>query len=249
MLHNSSNLSGVIGTEPISKNGSRLKSLMSRGKFLFSIFVLITTLLFSSCKKETPNTNKKIDGLTATGEAVMVMDTDMVSSKLKGITEDGTLVFNNLSAEDMPEKGDIICSAPSEGAPQGFLYRVKEVRTKGNETTIVTEFATIEEAVEEADVDQTLEFTIIEIEDVEGVEIEELQQVSNSQLRASSISQGIKLNIDKNIGDIQIGELHIKGSIELKTSVRCQIKIGFFQLNRFELSMQPQFKVAVKKLI
>jgi len=227
---------GTMEPEAISKIRSSLKNLMNRVKSLLSIFLLVATVLFSTCKNAEPENNKKIDGLTSTGEAVMVMDTTMVSSKLEGISADGTLVFNNLAAEYTPEKGDIICSAPSKGAPQGFLYRVTQVTTAGNKTTIVTEFATIEEAVENADVNQTFDLTIVDIEKEEGVEVVDLQQTSEMQLRAVKISTGIK--IDKKIDD----NLHIKGSIELSTTVSCEIKIGFFQLNRFLLTTQPRFK-------
>ena len=218
---------------------------MSIGKFLFTIVALIATVLFSACNNELPKNYKKIDGITSTGEAVMVMDTAMLSSKLEGIAADGTIVFNNLAIEDMPEKGDIICSAPSRNAPQGFLYRVKEVTTTGSKTTVATEFATIEEAVEEADVDQTFDLTVIDVEEVEGVEIEELPETYSSQLRVASISAGVKLNIDKPIDE----NLHIKGVIELKTSVRCEIKLGFFKLNRFLLTTQPKFKAQLAATI
>ena len=222
------------------KKRTCLKTLMGRGKFLFTLFALLAKMLFSACNNPVNeiNTIKNIDGITSTGEAVMVMDTTMVSSKLESITEDGTMMFNNLRLEDIPEKGDIICSAPSKTAPQGFLYKVKEITTKETKTTIVTELATIEEAVEEADIDQTLELTITEVEDEEGVKIVELEQTESMQLRALSASTGIKFDIDKKIDD----NLHIKGEFTIKTTFRCQIKIGWFKVNLFEITTQPQFK-------
>ena len=200
-----------------------------------SLWALIIAIFLSACNKDSSSTTHT---KTATGESVIVMDTSMVSLKLKEISSDGTLIFNKLTSKEMPAQGDVICSAPSKGAPQGFLYRVKDVTTTGNETTITTEFATIEEAVEEADVDQTFDLTIIEIEDEEGVEVVELPQAFTGQSRAAADVGGIKLNIDKKIDE----NLHIKGTIELKTKVRCVVKIGFFQLNSFLLSTQPQFK-------
>ena len=226
--------SRAMETDTIQKNGASPKSLMSRWKFPFTLLILIAIIFFSACKKDPlkNDVNRNIAGTTETGEAVMVMDTTMLSSKLVEITPDGTLIINNLAAADMPQKGDIICSAPSKNAPQGFLYRVKEVKTNDNKTTIVTEFATIEEAVEEAEADQILDMTITDIEDVEGVEIVELKQ---SRI---SIGAGIKLNIDTLINE----NVHIKGTIELKSTLRCVINIKGFKLNRFELSTQPQFK-------
>jgi len=206
-------------------------------KFFRFIALAIIFCLFG-CAEQEYEIKRNIAGRTETGNAVMVMDPDMISSKLKEITSDGVLIFHNLSAKDKPKIGDIICSAPSLAAPHGFLYRVKEVKISGYETTVVTEFAAIEEAVEEADLDEILELTIADIEEEEGVEIVNLLQDSNLQLRAISIGAGVKLDIDKKIDN----NLHIKGFVELKSTARCEIKIGFFKLDRFLFSLQPQFK-------
>jgi ribosomal protein L31E len=244
------NISGTEDTDTISKKRASLKSLMRRGKWLVKIFAFIVSLLFTSCvSTEAPEDNRNIAGKTATGEAVMVLDTAMVSAKLTGIDNYGTLVFNRLSAEDMPESGDIICSAPSKAAPQGFLYRVKEVTTRGNETTIVTEEATLEEAVEEAEVEEDLEMTISEIELTDGVEIEESELSPKSQV-SSRASATLEVKIQKIKIEKKLDEnIHIKGSIDIGAKVRCEVKIEWFQMKRFSLTTQPQFKAKLEATV
>jgi hypothetical protein len=223
-------------------------------KFLkFSVLFLALALAMTSCDKDKDNLEensivRNIDGETAMGAAVMVMDTSMVSAKLQEISVNGTLKFNNLTAEDMPVKGDIICSAPSKAAPQGFLYKVRGITTKGAETTIVTEMTTIEEAVKEASVNQSVDLTITDIENVRGVETEQLRQASNSQLRAANdlTLTALKLKVDIPLED---GSKHIKGDIELKTTFHCEMNFEGWALKHLLLTTKPQFKAKLAATI
>jgi len=182
-------------------------------------------------------------GKTSTGADLIVMDTAMLNSNLESISN-GTLVFNNLEAKDMPVKGDIICSEPTAAAPYGFLYKVKTVTTSGGRTVITTEMATIEEAVEEAEVEQTFDlvFAVDEQEEIDGVEVELIYENENSMQRGTfKPFSTIKLNIDKTVKGV-----NLKGSLELSTTVDISIKIGNFwekyKLKYFEFSTNPQFK-------
>ncbi|MDR1830876.1 MAG: hypothetical protein LBQ76_08920 [Candidatus Fibromonas sp.] len=66
----------------------------------------------------------------------------------------GRLYFRNLPANKTPEPGDIINSAVTKKAPYGFLYRVVEVtREEGDVTIVYVNYASIAEAVEEADIE------------------------------------------------------------------------------------------------
>jgi uncharacterized protein (TIGR02145 family) len=66
----------------------------------------------------------------------------------------GRLFFRNLPASKTPEPGDIINSSITKNTPYGFLYRVTEVAKEDEEVTIVyVSYASIAEAVEEADIE------------------------------------------------------------------------------------------------
>jgi hypothetical protein len=133
-----------------------LKTIVSFSKKL-AVIALVTVMIFTACNSpfnddDTDYTDNPsgVSGKTSEGKDLIVMDTPMLNSHLKSISEDKTLVFNNLPAKYMPVKGDIICSAPSTLAPYGFLYKVKTVSTNCGETLIATDMATIAEAVENA---------------------------------------------------------------------------------------------------
>ncbi|MDR0546772.1 MAG: hypothetical protein LBG77_04195 [Dysgonamonadaceae bacterium] len=70
-----------------------------------------------------------------------------IAQKLQSIDSNGTLTFNGLTAEETPEKGGIICSAPIDKAPLGFFYGVKSVTKNGKITVVETQYASIADAV------------------------------------------------------------------------------------------------------
>jgi len=218
---------------------------------ILSLLALVANVGLVSCEKEYIINHEPPTGV------VIVMDTDMVSSKLKEISSNGTLTFDNLSAKDTPKKGDIICTAPSKSAPQGFLYKVKEIRKNGTETTIVTEMATIEEAVEEAYVNQTFDLTFTDIIAGEGVEILEMHQMSNSQLNTSHESL-LKSNIEVTAIQLDVkipvtlpnnNTAYIQGKIGLKAKFNCEMNFDGWALKQLELTVQPQFTTQLKAII
>jgi hypothetical protein len=235
-------------------------------KKLVTVFVACT---FALCLASCNSTN----GKTATGEAVLVMDHDIVSSDLKEVSSDGTLVFTNLKPEEIPAKGAVICSAPSKLAPQGFLYKVKEVTTKGDETTIVTEMATIEESIKNASVSQSFNLSVATIENVPGVDVQIEDYAANSAKSAvqyaglfdflwgdgnSSMPDTklalAKLNVDIPFGDKGSGNAvgikgRLKGSIDISTMFHCEMDIEDYSLKHLSLTTNPQFKAQLATAI
>ena len=178
------------------------------------------------------------NGKTSTGNKVIAMDTATANSKLESLNKSGTLVFNNLQEKDMPVKGDIICSGPSEAAPYGFLYKVNTVTTSGSKTVVTTEDATLEEAVYQAEVSQSFDLVFAEgeVEEIDGVEV--VRNTNSMQRAALPFDTTIKLNINKEVS----AGVNLKGSLDLSAKVDCDIKIEWFTMERFEFSIKPQFK-------
>ena len=223
---------------------------MKKKKFLKIVAMIITSfvVIFSACDPKGPaenGINRNIDGVTSTGAAIMVIDTSMVSSKLKGISTNGILSFNNLTPEDTPEKGDIICTAPSKAAPQGFLYKVKEIKKNGSETTIVTEAVIIEKVVKNASVNQSFGLIVSDMDEVEGVEIVQLKQEALNTLSGFSKDQrltSIKIDVDIPVAISDDYTAHVKGNIELQNILHCEMDFKDFTLKHLAVSTQPQCK-------
>jgi formylglycine-generating enzyme required for sulfatase activity len=185
-------------------------------------------------------------GKTSTGNDLIVMDTDMLNSKLKSVSQDGTLTFDNLDAEYTPVKGDIICAGPSTAAPYGFLYKVTTVTTDGEETVITTEMATIAEAVEYADDNESfdMDFAEGEIEEIEGVEVEFIYEDPDETPRFVSSSKetiaAVELKINK-----KVKEVTLTGNIKLSTKINWSIEVDGFSVKNFELSAEPRLKAEI----
>ena len=119
----------------------------------------------SSYGGDAGETEKASVGKTNDGHDVLVFNTgdlDEILFKIDTvyITDTsflGRLFFKNLPASKTPEPGDIINSSRTKNARYGFLYRVIEVTREEGEITIVSVgYASIAEAVEEADVEFTV---------------------------------------------------------------------------------------------
>jgi len=116
---------------------------------------------------QAPTPEKEVVSKTNDGKDVVVFnkgDLDEVLFKIDTvyITDSsflGKLYFRNLAESKIPEPGDIIASSITEIAPYGFLYRVTEVAKEGENVTIVSViYASIAEAVEEADIEINVPF-------------------------------------------------------------------------------------------
>jgi len=201
-------------------------------------------------------------GNTKSGHDLYVFEPAMVDETLKSISEmsgnpalafNRTLVFENLKTKYTPVAGDIIASDVSTMAPYGFLYKVRTVTVDGNQTTITTEMATIEEAVENADVRETFDLEFIDDgEEVEGVTVVQYRNfktrtttafASSYVPDAPSIGSSVKLEIEKEIDD----DIKVEGFIEISAKLNGDIKASFWGgLERFELSIEPGFKAELK---
>jgi len=134
--------------------------------FAFAVaMVLSCTDSGGSNGNEPENEVKESVGLTNDGHDVVVFqrgDLDEVLFKIDtvSITDTsflGKLYFRNLPESKIPEPGDIISSFIAKKAPYGFLYRVVEVTKEDGDVTVVSvKYASIAEAVEEAEVEFTV---------------------------------------------------------------------------------------------
>jgi len=170
-------------------------------------------------------------GKTSTGTELIRIGTAAVDSKLKKISADRTMVFDNLEAEEMPVAGDIICSAPSKAAPYGFLYKVKKVATNDGETVVTTEMASVEEAVENADATQSFDLRLAEgVAERDGIRV-----IKSEDPNSRKVFEIYNKKYKKEIGPVEL-----EGSINFNASVDSTIKISHFKVQRFEFSVSPR---------
>jgi uncharacterized protein (TIGR02145 family) len=137
---------------------------MKKFRVLALLCLSLAGFAFLSCTDRNGNedSEKESSGKTNDGHDVVVFnrgDLDEVLFKIDTvyITDTsflGRMFFKNLPESKTPEPGDIINSSITKAAPYGFLYRVVEVSREGGEVTIVSvNYASIAEAVEDADIE------------------------------------------------------------------------------------------------
>ena len=226
-----------------------------RTKILKFISVLSMVLLaVNGCKKdegEEPNPTPQ----PKTPENVVVFDKEVIEKKIDTITNDGTLVFSSLSEKEKPKVGDIICSGVAQGAPQGFLYKVKDIQEKNGKTTIITEKAYLEDAIGDGEFEQNI---IISARDVQAIYNSKGEQVENQiklpplnssterpydvQAYDTKLESSIKFEIDTELEK----NLKLKGSVEAGISLDFKIKIGFLKVEELALIVNPQIKGEIK---
>jgi len=203
-------------------------------------------------------------GKSSTGTDVIVMDTDMLNSNLKSISEDGTLTFDNLEADYMPVEGDIICAGISEPAPYGFLYKVISVSTDDGITVITTEWATLEDAVEEADVYESfdLEYEPDEDDNDDEITVEllpvELPPVDPNPMWRSAMSRAatpeeewpsFSKTLKIEIKSKTVNGITVKGTIEIGTKFDCYMNAKTFKIRTFRLSATPSLKADISTTV
>jgi hypothetical protein len=159
------------------------------------------------------------------------------------------MTFSDLPKDEQPQRGDIIVSAPTENAPQGFLYRVVSVSGTGGTTIVTTEPATIEEAIRNAEVHTKimLDENVI-ITDENGLPMEySLIQDPDGMLKSANLSTGIKIPVDKKIKMGSNFSASLKGEVEIKLSYAdFDMKTGDWELQYLTMAIEPQMKANLK---
>jgi uncharacterized protein (TIGR02145 family) len=211
-------------------------------KQIFKLTLILSVILTASgCKKDENNEKKKPDLVTETGSTVHVLDT---KTKVESITPNG-ITFKNWGGEQQPQKGDIIVSAPAENVPFGFLYKIKTISSSDGMISITTEPASIEEAVQNASVHETINLNdyIIGIVDAEGKEI----PMARNMLKAGgSVESGVKIEIN---ASMPLGGENLKakleGEAELKLIADFDLEIEEGNLQRMKFTVSPEFMTKI----
>jgi len=151
---------------------------MNRFKILTLLCLLFAGFMLLGCSDGNSQVvEKKSSGKTNDGRDLVVfergeLDEFLFKIDTVYITDTsffGRLFFKNLLESKTPEPGDIIASSITKNAPYGFLYRVAEVNKEGDITIISVIYASIAEAVEEADIEFEIPLVYDEEDDQSGI--------------------------------------------------------------------------------
>ncbi|MFJ1381719.1 leucine-rich repeat protein [Capnocytophaga canimorsus] len=201
---------------------------------LATIFLLVAITLWG-CKKEDKEPEQVQEKPPA---EVIVFPEETIAKKMELLKADGTLVFSGLAEAEKPQKGDVICSGIAEGAPLGFLYKVNQVITADGKTTITTEPASLEEAIENGEIKETISITENNIEgvfDKDGNPID-YEKLKSGGVTGRKFSSGISWEVNKEIDDVTF-----TGNIELGVEFDFNLSIKNWELKECNLLATPKF--------
>jgi hypothetical protein len=213
-----------------------------------SILIFIIGLGFGSCKKERNEQDELKPSITA---PTIVLDTTTVSTTLDSISDfNGTMYFTGLSSASALETGDIICSAPTDVAPYGFLYKITEIRENGNHTVIETTDASLEDAIENTDFSTSinLDDKIIGIYDDEG-NLLESENALSGQTKSSLKKSSVNISISKTFPEKGSGpgSITVSGNLTISNELQFEIRIKDHNLQYLRLAreIEGELKVTV----
>lgn len=210
-------------------------------KKLLPILSLIAAVLLAGCKKDTPEVKPPQEPIEPL--EIMVVQPETTGKKIESVADDGSIIFVGLTNDEIPKVGTAICSGPTEGAPQGFLYKVREVATSNGKTIVKTEFASLEQVVQNGEAHQRIEMTednIAEVSDGEG------KTLKYSFLPGTrDVSSGVTFEVNKeNLFGHQ--DAFLKGTVECAFKCDFDLVIKEWSLKKFSALIYPQVKVELK---
>lgn len=207
-----------------------------RVRFVAPFFLL--SLLLVACggdeggKKKAPS-----DPDVKVAEEVVVLEEDtlesLISFDLDLGSGSGALRFQaGDPALEGLEAGAVIVAGPTQAAPYGFLQRIEAIGREGEEITVATRQATLEEIFEEAEIDVQVELRPEDLTETEtqheGITI---QGLSTDQL-SQGLSYDFLVDFDKVLVDLdgdhetKDDQLRIDGSFKFSAGLDAKIKIG-----------------------
>jgi hypothetical protein len=155
-----------------------------------------------------PETTKVVTGATQTA---------LETVQPNALTFAGTQAF---------KAGDVVVSAPTASAPNGFLRKVVSSQVQNGKTVLTTAPATLREAVQKGKIQETRDLTSADIESTElvaGVSLRPQATPSNPTFNFS------KVIFDKDDKpDTKDDQVVLSGYLDLKPSVRFDWDIDFF---------------------
>ena len=147
---------------------------------------------------------------TSTYAPLYIMDETTVNETLQSIDDDGKMIFSNMPDDKKPAAGSIIVSSITDKTPYGFFYKVKSVTQNGNLTIVETEEASLEDAIEDADISEIFDLD----DDVIGI----FDENDNPLLSTRSTQGSNTISISKSFKDGD-GTITVSGSLTISNEL------------------------------
>ncbi len=194
----------------------------------FLIFACLSLLLQSSCKKDIDEGYDSNPSQTKDGYDVIVYDSLTISNTFV-YADSSKIIFMGLVSEENPEINDIICSAPTDEMPYGFLYKVNEVTTTGDSTIINFEQAELADAVEEGSISMAI--------NLNDYIIEESYREKSCSVNAEEKTTTFEIDTTFKSGN---SKLTLFGDVTVSNTLNFDIDISTWSINYLYLTFKNE---------
>ncbi len=200
------------------------RSLVRR---LYLLCILIPVLLLAACGKQAtpqnpdepepiiPETTRVADA--ATRQALVSFDLD--SGELRFSTSSGLL--------ESLQPDDVLVSLPSDAAPNGYLRKVKSLRTEAGQVIVETTQANLIDAIHQGSLDEEFELEAADLEEATPL-VQGLSIGLNTQDVTAELP--FRLEFDQTLIDLGSGEdratLQVSGSVDFSVSAGVGLEIS-----------------------
>lgn len=208
----------------------------------FKVLVLFAIILIAfGCDDKSPTENDPEPGEVVLSDETVVLDETQVNEDLQTISPDGnTFTFTNNSTTDDIEEGDILVSGITDLSPNGFLKKVTNVQENSNLITVTTENASLDEALQQGDLETSYTFEpsrIVNATYTNGVEL-----ITNSREDLFSLTINmIFYDADGNTNTTD-DQITMVGTLEFTAEMLMNLSISNWELDEFDIQLVNTFE-------
>jgi Bacterial Ig-like domain (group 2) len=180
--------------------------------------------------------------LTVTAQTAVIPNTTKVvdtntGAKLTEITPGGTLKFNGSSDTlTQLQPGNVIVSAPTTAAPDGFLQKVKTVNKVGSEVVVETEPALLTDAISDGKASGTTPLGAANLRSSKALRAGVTVQKANVIQPRLNV---LNTSFDKVLFDVDNDpattndQIKMSGNIKMDVDLDFNLELGFFKVKDF----------------
>lgn len=186
--------------------------------------LIVSALLFiiSSCTKDNKETEQKYNTIINPNTIVV---NDTTNNSIVEVTENTIVFEGNPNQADKFIKNNIVVSGITDKAPNGYLRKIVSVFRNGSRTIIYTENATLEEAIQECEVD-----------------FGKILSTDDTLKRINGTSFGTQINAilydEDNDLSSKDDQIKLSGSVNFNPSIIANLKIKNFSLQYLKLGAE-----------
>ena len=228
-------------------------------KNIYFIVYLSVMISLSGCRLfpilDNQEKGFKVDGYIEKGASTIVLNEETINElNLNNRLVEGSAEFTRVSSQLRNLNiGDVLVSGSNDKIPYGTLRKVTAKNYRNGGLYIETEEASLEEAIENAEVNASKQISINEIKDFvplkSGVELENIDKMNtrgtwSPEPLKLSLKDTVLFDLDKNPSTTR-DQIIANGELIIEPAFDYDLRIGFFRLKNFKFINRTKQKAVL----